>query len=408
MEGDEFKDFTEREVSKGLTVFEVVFILAFIISSLAAFYAFSLASIDLWGFLTTLFSMTINMEEITSMIISLIPFSFLFPIPFAIISFYGIIREKFNIHVPLVASIITVAFGLMIYRADLIYLLFSIGFVAGSIVCGYWSHTRFKELKSSRVYRASTRSASRAYVMIKLGIVFAIFIVLVSDESRIQEFMDSSIDSYSALSMKLTERQMRSQIEGSVKAQKDVQKEMYSELIGNVANVYKLRGIRKLEEVKNREDSFIDRVGISESRKSEIKQGLGEIIDEEKVDWSNEADSESKRLITQISDQMDNESYQQQMVEEYEEKLKEEILTEDKVKGQISTLLKEPVDIEGREVVMYDFIKTTFPLFVIFILWGIMGIWRKLIFAPLVGIYSLILSKVFMGGKVPRIENEIQ
>ncbi|RLI95865.1 MAG: hypothetical protein DRO92_00865 [Candidatus Altiarchaeales archaeon] len=272
-------------------------------------------------------------------------------------------------------------------------MLFSISFIIGSIICSYWSHTRYRELKFMKIYRATTNSASKAFLMIKIGIIVAIFISLQSNEARIEKFIDNGIDSLSILSIKIGEKQLKSQVEGSVKAQSNIQKEMISNLTTSIGNFIKIKGIKKIDEIKEKELQSIDKLNIPNEIKSEIRDYIGNMLDKERQNWNDEIDNEIKRMLYQISKRFEDESYQKQLIEEYEDKLKKEMLTKEKVREQIENLLREEIDIEGKGIVMYDIVKTTLPIIIILILLAIIDIWKKLIFLPLVGIYSLILTK---------------
>ena len=378
--------------NKGSAIFDIIVIVAFTISSVASFYTFGCLSVDISYMFNILFSMSI-IDNILSIINSLIPFFLLFPLPFSIIAVYGIKREHFNFIIPLMASVLSILFGLLIFNINLTYMLFSISFIIGSIICSYWSHTRYRELKFMKIYRATTTSSSKAFLMIKIGIIVAIFISLQSNEARIEKFIDNGIDSLSILSIKIGEKQLKSQVEGGVKAQSNIQKEMISNLTTSIGNFIKIKGIKKIDEIKEKELQSIDKLNIPNEIKNEIRDYIGNMLDKERQNWNDEIDNEIKRMLYQISKRFEDESYQKQLIEEYEDKLKKEMLTKEKVREQIENLLREEIDIEGKGIVMYDIVKTTLPIIIILILLAIIDIWKKLIFLPLVGIYSLILTK---------------
>ncbi len=381
-----------RLTKEGDRRLEMAVVLFFVASSLASFYAYSTASIDVWGLMTGVFSLTISLEEIFSILTVLIPFFFLFPLPFAVMAYYGIRRKHFRYMIPLVASLFAVLLGLLFFEANLNYLLFSVSFIIASVISGRWANVRYQELKSMRVYRASTRASSRAYLVIKIAVISAVAYSLVSSESMTADLMDDCMDSYASLSMQLMEKQLRSQVEDSIEAQRDVQKAMLSNLTLAVSGIIKSHGINKLDEIRDIEVELLENSSLAGEEKEAIKAGVEGIINREKTEWSSEVDQQTEAIIAGMEEQMGNKT---QLVEGYMQKLREDMLTKDKIKKQVNEMLREPVRIEDREIVIYDFMEETIPLLVVFLLWGVLGIWKKMMFLPLAGLYTVIISRVF-------------
>ncbi|GEM_PF-6591053 len=378
---------------------EIAVILFFVASSVASFYTYSMASIDVWGLMTQVLSLTISPEKILYLLTSLIPFFFIFPLPFAVMAYYGIRRENFEFIIPVAAPLIALLVGLLFFNADLNYLLFSVSFIIASVISGKWANVRYQELKSLRVYRASTRAASRAYLLIKIAVILAVVYTMVSSESITSELMDDCMDSYASLSMQLTEKQMRSQIVDSIESQKNVQKAMLSNLTISVSGAVKSQGINKLSEVGDREIELLKNSSLSQEDKKAIKSGIEEIIKQEKNKWEIEVDQQTEEILDKITKQADNRTQKEELVEQYMKEMGDSMLNQENVKKQMNAMLREPVCIEDREIVIYDFMEKTFPLLVVFILWGVMGIWKKLMFLPLVGLYTIIISSFFRVGQ---------
>ncbi|MEA1925240.1 MAG: hypothetical protein U9M95_05160 [Candidatus Altiarchaeota archaeon] len=369
----------------------------FVASSVASFYAYSTASIDVWDLMTRVLSLTINPQEILSVLTVLIPFFFLFPLPFAVMAYYGIRRESVEYVIPVAASFFALLLGLLFFKANLTYLIFSVSFIIASVIAGRWANVRYQELKSMRVYRASTRAASRAYLVIKIAVILSVAHNMVSSESMTAELMDDCMDSYASLSMQLTEKQLRSQVEDSIEAQKDVQKAMLSNLTLAVSGVIKSQGMNKLGEIGDREIELLEDSSLTQEDKKAIKAGVEGIINQGKSEWDSEVDQQAREIIAGIVEQADNSTQKEALVEEYMKEMRANMLNHENVKKQMNEMLREPVRIEDREIVIYDFMEKTVPLLVVFILWGVMGIWKNLMFLPLVGLYTIIISRVFKG-----------
>ncbi|OYT53683.1 MAG: hypothetical protein B6U72_04980 [Candidatus Altiarchaeales archaeon ex4484_2] len=389
----------DRSTKEGDRRLEIAVMFFFVASSVTSFYTYSTASIDVWDLMTGVFALTISLEEIFSILTVLIPFFFLFPLPFAVMAYYGIRRENLGYMIPVAASLFALLLGLLFFEANLNYLLFSVSFIIASVISGKWANVRYQELKSMRVYRASTRACSRAYLVIKIAVILAVAYTMVSSESMTSDFMDDCMDSYASLSMQLTEKQLRSQVENGIEAQKDVQKAMLSNITLAVSGMVKSQGMEKLGEIGDREIELLEDSSLTQEDKKAIKVGIEGIINQGKSEWDSEVDQQTEAIIKKIVEQADNKTQKEALVEKYLKEMKVNVLNQENVKKQINEMLREPVRIEDREIVIYDFMEETFPLLVVFILWGVMGIWKKLMFLPLVGLYTVIISRVFRGGQ---------
>ncbi|OYT27840.1 MAG: hypothetical protein B6U97_00050 [Candidatus Altiarchaeales archaeon ex4484_96] len=386
----------DRLTEEGGNGFEGIIVVFFVLSSMISFYAYSIASIDMWNILLMFFSLSISLKQIFTIIVSLVPFLLVYPIPFAFIAYYGIRAKNFRYRIPLVASFFSVAAGFLFFEFTSSYLVFALSYIIGAFICGFWANIRYRELSSLRIYRASTRAASQAYLIIKIGIIAAVVYTMASSDSLTSDFMDGCMDSYASLSKQMTEKQLRKQVEESIEAQIKVQNELFEDFARSLGSSFKSIGVEKLGEIEKKELEILDNSSLIDEKKQELESDFSDLLFEQKDDWSNKVDEQVDSILSDIREQQGNETRKQLMVERYMSGMGEDMLTQENVKASMEQMLKEHVILGGRQVVLYDFMEQTFPLLIVLVLWGMMGMAKKMVFLPLVGLYTEMLSRVLL------------
>ena len=372
----------------------------FIISSLVCFLYFSMSGIDL----ENLFSVAIGMDlnEIVTVVMVLLPFVFLFPLPFAILCFEGITTKRKHIWIPgFVGSIVSVIIGTFIFGTGMIYLLFSIGYVIAAAFCGHWVDVRFKELKSIRTYRSTTSAVSKSLLIINIWVIAGIFISIQTNPMYMESLLDRSISSYAAIAIEFGKHQIDSQIRDSIESQLSIQKEMYSNITANIANAFSEIGTNEIEKLRNEQLASIRELNMDSKQKGKLSDIINQTFDKEGERWKGEIHKIKSNLIEMYSEGLDDPMFREELIDRYYKEFSSHALDKEKMKQQIEEILRFPINIDNREIIIYDFLKMSLPVAVTLFSLVILNFCRRLLIAPLAAIYTSVFMNVFsrIGGR---------
>lgn len=378
----------------------------FIVSSLIWFFALSTSGVGL----ETLFSVaiTLNLDEIASSVKALIPLILLFPLSFAILSVDGIKTKRKHIWIPgVIGAVISVTAGAFIFGTDLVYTLFSVGYVISAGFCGHWVNVRYRELKSMKAYRSTTSAVSKSLLITNLGIIIGIFITIQANPIYAQSLLDKSIESYAAISIEFGKHQMDSQIRDNIDAQTAIQKSVYSNLTQSIATVFNALGVKEIERLRGKQLNDIGDINLSQEEGDKITDRINHNFDSGRDVWHNEVNKTTTELVRQYSQRLDDPSFKEELKDKYYGEFSSRMLDKEKMKEQIEHILRVPITIDNKEVIIYDFLRTTLPIAVAFFAFMTLNLCRRLILTPLAAGYTSILVKILLIKK-RKEENELQ
>lgn len=123
--------------------------------------------------------------------------------------------------------------------------------------------------------------------------------------------------------------------------------------------------------------------------------------------WHNEVNKTTTELVRQYSQRLDDPSFKEELKDKYYGEFSSRMLDKEKMKEQIEHILRVPITIDNKEVIIYDFLRTTLPIAVAFFAFMTLNLCRRLILTPLAAGYTSILVKILLIKK-RKEENELQ